>query len=99
MVLVCVSRLHPAGSTHRQPPALSVYILDYLVYTGLVAKHLIDIDENALKTARTTLQTGTIKETVNEALRRSGTDHAIRVKQAIDVLAGGKFAERDQAWR
>ena len=35
-----------------------------------VAKHLVDIDETALAAAQAELGTATMKETVNEALRR-----------------------------
>ena len=36
------------------------------------AKHLVDIDEEALSAARAQLGTDTIKDTVNESLRRVG---------------------------
>ncbi len=34
-------------------------------------KHLVDLDEDALGSARAALGTGTIKDTVNTALRRA----------------------------
>lgn len=66
---------------------------------SLVAKHLVDIDEEALRAARTELGTATIKDTVNIALRRAGPDHLAAVKQSLDVLAGAALADREQAWR
>jgi Arc/MetJ family transcription regulator len=64
-----------------------------------MAKHLVDIDEEALRAARTELGTETIKDTVNIALRRAGADHPAAVKQRLDVLAGAALADREQAWR
>jgi Arc/MetJ family transcription regulator len=68
------------------------------IYTW-VAKHLVDIDEEALRAARTELGTDTIKDTINIALRRAGADHLAAVKQRLDVLAGVALADREQAWR
>ena len=64
-----------------------------------MAKHLVDIDEEALRAARTELGTETIKDTVNIALRRAGADHLAAVKQRLDVLAGAALADREHAWR
>jgi Arc/MetJ family transcription regulator len=64
-----------------------------------VSKHLVDIDDEALRMARAELRTGTIKETVNEALRRAGAARRPRVKRALDVLAGADLLEREEAWR
>jgi len=64
-----------------------------------VAKHLIDIDEGALRAARAELGTRTIKETVNRALRRAGGDDHTRVKRSLDQLARAKLAAREDAWR
>lgn len=70
-----------------------------LVYTERMAKHLIDIDEDALRAARTELGTQTIKETVNRALRQAGGRDRSRVKRSLDRLARAKLAAREDAWR
>jgi Arc/MetJ family transcription regulator len=64
-----------------------------------VAKHLIDIDENALRAARAELGTQTIKETVNRALRQAGDVDRERVKRSLDRLARAQLAGREDAWR
>lgn len=69
------------------------------IYTGPVAKHLIDLDEQALRAARTELGTSTIRGTVNEALRRATSRRDRVVSKAIDTLAKAKLADRADAWR
>jgi Arc/MetJ family transcription regulator len=69
-----------------------------VVYIGVV-KHLIDIDEDALATARAELGTTTMKDTVNEALRRVSASRAQRVQAALDRLAAIDFEGRENAWR
>jgi Arc/MetJ family transcription regulator len=64
-----------------------------------VTKHLVDIDDEALRAARTELGTATIKETVNEALRRSSGEHRQAVRKRLDSLARTTLAPREQAWR
>jgi Arc/MetJ family transcription regulator len=64
-----------------------------------MSKHLVDIDEQALRSARAELGTETIKETVNQALRRAGTEHRGAVKRRLDLLARARLAPREQAWR
>lgn len=64
-----------------------------------MAKHLIDLDEEALSAARAELRTATIKDTVNRALSLAAVDRDPRVVRALDVLAGTDFADRDEAWR
>jgi len=64
-----------------------------------VSKHLVDIDEAALRAARAELGTETIKETVNQALRRAGAEHRADVARRLDVLAHADLAAREQAWR
>jgi len=64
-----------------------------------MAKHLVDIDERALRAARAELGTETIKETVNQALRRAGAEHRREVKKRLDRLARANLAPREQAWR
>jgi Arc/MetJ family transcription regulator len=64
-----------------------------------VAKHLVDIDEQALRNARAQLGVETIKETVNRALRLVGEDRAATVSARLDALASVELAPREQAWR
>jgi len=64
-----------------------------------VAKHLVDIDEEALAAAQAELGTPTMKDTVNEALRRASGDHSARVQAAIDRLGRRERPPREQAWR
>jgi len=46
-----------------------------------MGKHLVDIDETALRAARAELGTRTIKETVNRALRQAGRERERTVKE------------------
>lgn len=64
-------------------------------------KHLIDLDEAALESARRHLGTVTLKDTVNAALRlASGQDiHGRDLDDALDVLADTRFDDRADAWR
>ena len=64
-----------------------------------MAKHLVDIDDEALGAARAELGTETIKETVNEALRRVSRRHSKAVTHALDVLVRAKLEDRERAWR
>jgi Arc/MetJ family transcription regulator len=64
-----------------------------------VAKHLVDIDDAALGAARAELGTATIKETVNEALRRVGRGRRKKVSRALDVLIRARLEDRERAWR
>jgi len=64
-----------------------------------MGKHLVDLDEEALGAARAELGTSTIKETVNEALRRATFRRDIRVAAALDTLAQAELDDRDNAWR
>jgi Arc/MetJ family transcription regulator len=64
-----------------------------------VAKHSIDVDEDALSRARAQLGTSTIKDTVNEALRRATGDRDRHVAHALDVLAKADLVDRADAWR
>jgi Arc/MetJ family transcription regulator len=64
-----------------------------------MGKHLVDIDEQALRDARAQLGVGTIKETVNRALRLVGSDRSAAVKEHLDALACADLAPREQAWR
>jgi Arc/MetJ family transcription regulator len=64
-----------------------------------MAKHLVDIDDEALGAARAELGTSTIKDMVNQALRRAGRSRAKRVARAIDPLARSRLDDRERAWR
>jgi len=70
-----------------------------LVYSGVVGKHLIDLDEKALGATRAELGTTTIKDTVNEALRRATSLRERQVAAALDVLANARLDDRSEAWR
>ena len=64
-----------------------------------MAKRLVDIDEKALAAARAELGTKTLKDTVNEALRRVAPRRDRRTARALDTLAKAKLADRRAAWR
>ena len=67
-----------------------------------VTKHLVDIDDRALRLARAELRTKTIKDTVNEALLRAADAREERVSAAIDFFAKADLVSRfDRAglWR
>ncbi len=68
-------------------------------HTGGVAKHLIDVDEEALGVARAELGTTTIRDTVNQALRQATAGRSQRVVTALDVLADASLDDRSAAWR
>ena len=69
------------------------------IYNARMAKHLVDLDEEALGAARSELGTTTIRETVNEALRRVGARREHRVAAALDRLAAAHLDDRADAWR
>jgi Arc/MetJ family transcription regulator len=91
----------------RPPPELdttprsgwSVYTRRQVIYTERMSKHLVDIDEEALISARVKLGTETIKDTVNGALRRAGANHISDVRERLDVLAQAELLAREEAWR
>lgn len=64
-----------------------------------MAKHLVDIDEAALRAARAQLGSKTIKETVNSALRQAGDERQRSVKRRLDLLANAELEVREDAWR
>jgi len=64
-----------------------------------MAKHLVDIDDEALSAARAQLGTETIKDTVNQALRRAGHTRSKTLTVALDRLARADLGQRDDAWR
>lgn len=64
-----------------------------------MSKHLVDIDEDALRAAQAKLGSETIKDTVNRALRQAGGEHRRAVKRSLDLLAKADLAARERAWR
>ncbi len=64
-----------------------------------MGKHLVDLDEQALGAAQVELGTATIKDTVNEALRRATSGRNRRVIAALDALAHARLEDRSEAWR
>ena len=66
---------------------------------GRVTKRLVDIDEEALVAAQAELGTSTMKETVNEALRRAAITRSARVNAALDRLGRRRLPPREDAWR
>jgi Arc/MetJ family transcription regulator len=75
-----------------------VYTKLVLIYTNDVSKRLVDIDDDALEAARVELGTATIKDTVNESLRRAAGTREAAVTDALDVLSGVPLADRSDAW-
>jgi len=64
-----------------------------------MSKHLVDLDEEALRAAQAELRTATIRATVNEALRRATSGRDQRVRRALDKLSELRPGDRDEAWR
>jgi Arc/MetJ family transcription regulator len=64
-----------------------------------MAKHLVDLDEDALAGARAQLGTTTIKDTVNKALRAAQDAHDAQIADALDTLGRLEPFDRDEAWR
>jgi Arc/MetJ family transcription regulator len=63
-----------------------------------VSKRLVDIDDEALAAAQAELGTATIRATVNEALRRAGSQRVVDVDKSIGVLAAAALSDRADAW-
>lgn len=76
-----------------------VYTGECGIYTGLMTKRLIDVDDDVLAAARVGLGTRTIRDTVNEALRQAAGARRSLIDQALDVLANAEPADRSDAWR
>lgn len=64
-----------------------------------MAKHLVDIDEEALGAARAELGTQTIRDTVNVALVRAAGKRSAQIRKSLDRLASLKLDDREGAWR
>lgn len=63
-----------------------------------MAKHPVDLDKGAFREARTALDTNTIRDTVNQALRRATSRRERAVSDAIDTLAKAKLTDSADAW-
>jgi Arc/MetJ family transcription regulator len=68
-------------------------------YAVHMSKHLIDLDDDALTAARARLGTATLKDTVNEALRRAIERRRPRLRAALDTLGAADLCDRADAWR
>ena len=64
-----------------------------------MTKRLIDVDDEALAAARSHLGTTTIKDTVNEALRRAVEQRADELDAALQILGSADLEDRSDAWR
>ena len=64
-----------------------------------MTKRLIDVDDDALETARAKLGTKTIKDTVNEALRAAARERDVELANARSTLADADLDDRSSAWR
>ena len=64
-----------------------------------MTKRLVDLDDEALASARAHLGTRTIKDTVNQALREAAGARRTALADALDVLAGAELVDRSEAWR
>ncbi len=75
------------------------YTRCYRIYTLDMTKHLVDLDDDLLAEARAELGTSTIKDTVNEALRRSSEKRLEQIADSLDTLAAAHLEDREAAWR
>lgn len=96
-----IDRIPAPRATH---PAAGRQLRPYISWPSDIsirdmAKHLVDIDEQALRDARAKLGADTIKETVNRALRLAGGDRDTSVKMRLDALAHADLSPREHAWR
>ncbi len=93
------ARWPPSAGIQASTLRLRVYTDRPPVYAVGVAKHLVDLDEEMLDSARAELGTTTIKDTVNEALRRATSRRKHNVAAALEVLARADLDDRADAWR
>jgi Arc/MetJ family transcription regulator len=86
--------------TNKPPnaPALSALRSSWPSST-LMGKHLVDLDDDVLSAARAELGTTTIKDTVNEALRRATAERTVRINNALNILADAHLDDSEEAWR
>ena len=78
------------GSTGELETSASIYTWP-TVYTPPMGKHLVDIDEAALAAAQAELGTASMKDTVNEALRRATVRRSARGGRHSTALANVVF--------
>ncbi|HET6549236.1 MAG TPA: PAS domain-containing protein [Solirubrobacter sp.] len=102
--LVAFGDTSPEIAAQQRRPAAGpcpdgLYIDSIAIYTWQMAKHLIDLDEDALGAARAELGTTTIRDTVNTALRLAAAERQRNVTDALDVLAATRLDDRADAWR
>ena len=64
-----------------------------------MTKRLVEIDDALLAAAKAELQADTIKDTINEALRRVADERAARIDKAFEVFATFVPFDREEAWR
>jgi Arc/MetJ family transcription regulator len=64
-----------------------------------MTKHLVDLDDDVLSAAQAELGTTTIKDTGNEALRRTTEVRQRRTAKAVDALANAGLEDGADAWR
>jgi len=76
-----------------------MYLDESLVYTEVMTKRLIDVDDDALDAARSRLGTRTIKDTVNEALREAARERSAELASALSTLSEADLDDRSTAWR
>ena len=76
-----------------------VYTVLLYVYTEVMTKRLVDIDDELLERARAELGCDTIKDTVNRALAALSQSRTERIDTTLEVLSGMPAFDRDDAWR
>lgn len=64
-----------------------------------MGQHLVEIDDAMLAAARAELETETVAETIDAALRRVCTARLERIDAALAVLARAPLLDREEAWR
>lgn len=57
------------------------------------------MDEDALTAAQAELGTASMKDTVNEALKRAGAGRDAKVREVLDRLGRRKLPPREEAWQ
>jgi Arc/MetJ family transcription regulator len=77
----------------------NIYLDLRWVYTEVMTKRLIDVDDDALDAARAKLGTSTIKDTVNEALRTAAHERSAELASALSTLSEADLEDRSAAWR
>jgi Arc/MetJ family transcription regulator len=89
----------PFAPTNERPRPLRIYTYGSAYILAVMAKHLIDVDEDALSAAQAELGTTTIKDTVNRALQNATASRQQQLAAAMEVLARADLDDRSEAWR